>query len=511
MSRFQRLFTMKTARAALAMAVLLSVLLTGAGVAALPTATVSIAVIDDHGTTLMTRSLDLAALSFSLAPYVTAVTTDITPPEPSALHALVALLEAEGRDAADKAVLDAVDSAYGIYVASILGSVSPFYWTFRVDGADSWVGVFDHKLAPGESLEFVLTEYVAPPTPAPGFVHPESGLPLQGIDIDTSLSAISAGFAGTIGDWAILDMTRYGQAGQVGRDGWLAAAYTRLTARRVTTTDLELTAMVLTALGSDARSIRVDGQAMDLMARIASAADMQTYEFLFGLAAFDCAGYPDVGGAINNRASMVQGLLDARLPDGGWSWAPTEAISDTDTTAMAVSVLARYAAGNPAVADAIDAALDLLSGWQAADGTMGSSNATAMTLIALTAMGLDGQSDARFVKAGGNLLDGLFRYRTTDGRFGYKDTVYDPFGTEQAFRSLVVYRLMKNTQIPQPPYIFRASVDGLAVGTVLPGGVTIADTGENGTWRTALGLTLLASAFMAVASAPTRKGSRDEE
>ncbi|HEY5466046.1 MAG TPA: hypothetical protein VIL27_03335, partial [Clostridia bacterium] len=288
---------------AAALAMFLTVLLTSGGFLAAmsatppvtppPAETVSVKIIGEGGATVMTRTLDLADLSFDLAPYVTAVTSVLTDPRPSALHALIALLTAEGRNPADKSVLDAQDSSFGVYVASILGSVSPFYWTFRVNGSDSLVGVYEHKLAAGQALEFVLTEYVPAVTPVPGFVHPESGLPVQEIDINAVLAAISAGYTGTKSDWEILDMARFGQADRVDRAGWLDAAYARLTARRVTTTDLELTAMVLTALGADARDVRIDGQRMDLMARIAAAPGMQTYEYIFGLAAFDSAAYPD--------------------------------------------------------------------------------------------------------------------------------------------------------------------------------------------------------------------------
>ena len=494
--------TRRTTAVAIVLAILLSAVGNLSAVTITPpppsTPAIDIAIIDDSGTTVMSRNIALADLGFPLSPYVTAVTTDLSSPEPSALHALVALLEAEGRDATDKAVLDAADSAFGVYVASILGSSDPFYWTFRVDGADSWTGVFDHKLTAGESLEFILTEYVPEPPPPPGFVHPASGLPAQEIDIPAVLTAISATYAGTVNDWAILGMARYGQADRVGLEAWLAAACTRLTARRVTTTDLELTALVLTALGSDARDIRVDGMKTDLIAMIAAAPDMQTYEFIFGLAALDSASYPEPDGAVNTRASMVAGLLAARLPDGGWSWAPTEPISDTDTTAMAISVLARYAAGDTEVSAAIDTALDLLSSWQAEDGTMGSSNATAMMLIALGSLGRDGQTDSDFADEAGNLLSGLFRYRTSDNRFGYKDTAFDAYATEQAFRSLVTYRKMLDSQTAQSPYVFRTSTEGLVAGTALSCGSDIAETGEYTTLESAIGFTLISSALAAL-------------
>ena len=437
--------------------------------------------------------------------------TDLSDLTPSALHALIALLEDAGHDATDPAVLSAVDSAYGVYVDSILGSTAPMYWTFRVDGTDSWVGVFDHKLTAGEDIAFVKTEYIPAPTPEPGFVHPASGLPLQPVDVEGALGVIATAFAGTSSDWQVLDMARYGLSNQVGRDAWLSAAYERLTARRVSDTDLELTALILTGLGIDARSVIVDGMSMDLMARIASTPDLDTYGLIFGLAAFDSAGYPEVPGAANTRASMVQGLLDARLPDGGWSWAPTEAMSDTDTTAMAISVLARYASDNADVAAALTAALDLLASWQAPDGTMGSSNATAMMLIALAATGADGESDVRFVETDGNLLDGLFRYRTADGRFGYKSIEYDAFATEQAFRALIVYRELRAEGGTPSPYVFSDTPVTLETGVVLPGGEPVADTGEAEVWHNAIGATLLSTALAAVLTLPSLRRRTEEK
>ncbi|NLN45009.1 MAG: DUF4430 domain-containing protein [Clostridiaceae bacterium] len=482
----------------------------GSLVAALPE-TVAVSLLDTDESVLASADLELATLSFSLHPYVPDAVTDLSDPTPSALHALIALLEDSGRDATDPAVLSAVDSSFGVYVDSILGSTAPMYWTFRVDGADSWVGVFDHKLTAGETIAFVMTEYIPEPTPVPGFVHPVSGLSPQPVDIEGALGVIAAAFAGTSSDWQVLDMARYGLADQVGRDAWLSAAYERLTARRVTPTDLELIALILTGLGIDARSVVVDGMSTNLLARIASTAGLDTYGYIFGLAAFDSAGYPDVTGAANTRASMVPGLLAARLPDGGWSWAPTEAISDTDTTAMAISVLARYAADNADVAAALSAALELLASWQASDGTMGSSNATAMMLIALAATGMDGESDPRFAAADGNLLDGLFRYRTTDGRFGYKSTEYDAFATEQAFRALIVYRELLAAGGAQSPYVFAETPADLETGVVLPGGEPVADTGEAEIWHNAIGVTLLSSALAAVLTLPKRHRRTEEE
>mgnify|MGYP000984050249 CR=1 FL=1 len=140
--------TSHTARSRIAVpAVLLALLLVvslpllpalGSRVAALPD-TVTVSLVDTDTSILASAELDLSTLSFVLDPYVPGAVTDLSDLTPSALHALIALLEDAGHDATDPAVLSAVDSAYGIYVDSILGSTAPMYWTFRVDGTDSWV------------------------------------------------------------------------------------------------------------------------------------------------------------------------------------------------------------------------------------------------------------------------------------------------------------------------------------------------------------------------------------
>ncbi len=93
----------------------------GSRVAALPD-TVTVSLVDTDTSILASAELDLSTLSFALDPYVPGAVTDLSDLTPSALHALIALLEDVGHDATDPAVLSAVDSAYGVYIDSILGS-----------------------------------------------------------------------------------------------------------------------------------------------------------------------------------------------------------------------------------------------------------------------------------------------------------------------------------------------------------------------------------------------------
>jgi hypothetical protein len=159
----------------------------------------------------------------------------------------------------------------------------------------------------------------------------------------------------------------------------------------------------------------------DLIARIASAASLDTYGSSVGLAAFDSAGIP--GGRRGRQHTCLNGAgaLDARPARGGWSWAPTEAISDTDTTEMAISVLARYAPPTRTCADAIAAALDLLAPGRLRTGPWGAATHHAMMLIAL-GRGRHRRGKRHALCRGRRKPAQWFvPYRTADGRFGYKN------------------------------------------------------------------------------------------
>ena len=127
------------------------------------------------------------------------------------------------------------------------------------------------------------------------------------------------------------------------------------------------------------------------------------------------------------------------------------------------------------------------------------------------AAGTDGESDPRFTAADGNLLNGLFRYRTADGRIGYKTTDYDAFATEQAFRALIVYRELRAEGGTPSPYVFSDTPVTLETGVVLPGGEPVADTGEAEVWHNAIGATLLSTALAAVLTLPSLRRRTEEK
>ena len=153
-----------------------------------------------------------------------------------------------------------------------------------------------------------------------------------------------------------------------------------------------------------------------------------------------------------SSGDCVSTLLSMQYADGGWALFGEN--GDIDVTAMTIQALAPHYAYNSDVQAAVDSGLEFLSSKQDSNGgysSFGSANAesTAQVLTALSALGIDCQQDDRFIKEGGNIIDGLLMYRLGDGSFchniggGYSDSA-----TVQAFYSLVAYRRALNGQSP---------------------------------------------------------------
>ena len=145
----------------------------------------------------------------------------------------------------------------------------------------------------------------------------------------------------------------------------------------------------------------------------------------------------------HTTATAKQKLLSLQLADGGW--AVTGSNSEVDATAMAVQALAPHYKSDGTVKNAIDKALALLSARQLDTGDYSNygvpnPESTAQVITALSALGINGESDSRFIKNGNTLFDGLRKYRLSDGSFCHKEGgSSNGNATVQAFYSLVSY------------------------------------------------------------------------
>ena len=166
---------------------------------------------------------------------------------------------------------------------------------------------------------------------------------------------------------------------------------------------------------------------------------------VFALLALDSGDYeiPEntVGSTQATRELYVDYIINAQLPEGGWSLMGGEA--EIDLTAMALQALAKYQ-DRKDVAEAVEKGIAILSdaqnekgGYQFNQNEQASCESVAQVIVALAELGIS-LDDSRFVKNGKTLLDGLMQFRQADGGFSHLvDGETDLLATEQAFYAMV--------------------------------------------------------------------------
>ena len=212
---------------------------------------------------------------------------------------------------------------------------------------------------------------------------------------------------------------------------------------------------------------------------------------IWALIALDSHNYPTSGDV--TREKLIQAILDAQLPGGGWNLSGNDA--DPDMTAMAIQALAPYYKTNETVKAAVDKALEALSALQRSDGGFGSwgtvnSESCAQVIVALTALGIDPAKDSRFVKNDLTVLDALASFYVTGGGFKHvADKGRDGMATEQGYYALAAYYRFVNAQ---------TRLYDMSDVTIQTGGSNTPATGDTGVlvWVIALPVTILAAAFV---------------
>ena len=248
--------------------------------------------------------------------------------------------------------------------------------------------------------------------------------------------------------------------------------------------------LALTAIGKDVTN--VDGH--NLLKGLDSMSYIKTQGIngpIWTLIALDSHNYPTSGDV--TREKLIQAILDAQLPGGGWNLSGNDA--DPDMTAMAIQSLAPYYQTNETVKAAVDKALEALSALQRNDGGFDSwgtvnSEACAQVIVALTALGIDPTADSRFVKNGLTVLDALASFYVTGG--GFRHTAggdLNGMATEQGYYALAAYYRFANTQ---------TRLYDMSDVTIQTGGSNTPATGDTGVlvWVIALPVTILAAAFV---------------
>ncbi len=250
----------------------------------------------------------------------------------------------------------------------------------------------------------------------------------------------------TAGDWYPIGLSRLGADDSF--DKYLSVLREHVEERYRTpeklhsakATEWHRIALAVLAAGGDPTAFGVDenGKAINLIAdgtydrgKTAPLGKQGINGLIWGLIALDSRRYEVPEGAADTREDIIRGILSRQLADGGW--ALTGSVPDPDLTAMAVQALSPYCVGDApdveeetlkAAAEAVERALACLSEMQLPTGdfkSWGTQNAesTAQVIIALCCLGIDPLADARFIKEGNTLLDGLMRYRQEDGGFAH--------------------------------------------------------------------------------------------
>ncbi|MCQ4022062.1 MULTISPECIES: prenyltransferase/squalene oxidase repeat-containing protein [unclassified Ruminococcus] len=161
----------------------------------------------------------------------------------------------------------------------------------------------------------------------------------------------------------------------------------------------------------------------------------------WGLITLDSLNTKIPDGSSYNREEIIIEILKYQIKDGGFSVVPMATKSDIDITAMTLCALAPYQYDNKSytyvpkygrknrtvtktVGQIIDESLAFLSDAQQQDGGYESfgtvnSESVSQVIITLCSLGIDPQSDKRFVK-NRSLLDSLMSYKQSDGGFAHK-------------------------------------------------------------------------------------------
>ena len=143
------------------------------------------------------------------------------------------------------------------------------------------------------------------------------------------------------------------------------------------------------------------------------------------------------------RTTLVNTILTAQLADGGWALSGVNA--DADMTGMALTALAPYYKINKKVKVAVDKALVTLSQIQHKDGSYGSvdgsnSESCAQVIVALTALGINPDTDSRFMKNNISVVDALCGFAVEGGGFKHISILErDGMATEQGYYALTAY------------------------------------------------------------------------
>lgn len=380
-----------------------------------------------------------------------------------------------------KACLDSANYTYtgsGAYIKSITdaaghtlkekgdGKSSGWMFGIAVKGGNETLPktTLDNTyLKDGDTLRLFFTDTYIPLDPTdpmvpgaevPGFDEAYAGAKAY---IQSAVSAPVVSYL--FGEWAVLGQAR---AKVPLSEAYIAAYYEKVVAyvqknmgadgvlvdpesRNPTVTDNERIILALTAIGKDPANVGGENllkalQNKDIM-KVTDTSKTDINGLVMGLLALNSRNYT------SDTSWLVQAVLEQQNKDGSWRVsADTKPVGDVDMTAMALQALAPYYkdGGNETVNTAVEKALNWLSGKYRSG--YDSSESCAQVVIALSALNLDANTDARFTKTmeGKTLsvLGNLLQYRVVENggfKHQFADKAVNEMATEQALCAMAAY------------------------------------------------------------------------
>lgn len=368
--------------------------------------------------------------------------------------------------------LEIAPSSFGAYVTGVKQEDGTWLragddgmysgWLYRVNGAEGTQSAEYCSLNAGDQVEFYYSD---------------GSTSVDSLDKTLQTAAnylyqnISAGSKGWFyKDWQVIALAGAGFAvSEEYTEKTAPEVIKKLLAGKTSITDLERFSLSFALTGNDIRNL----QGFDLIETIYNCSREKMLRQgnngpVYAALLLHSLDYEVPEDAVWTKAKLLEELAKTQNSDGGFALSPGDP-SDIDITAM---VLQALAFDKTAYQQQIDQAVDYLSRQQQEDGgyisaySGDSSESVAQAIIGLAAVGVNPETDSRFIKNYNNLLANLMSYQKPDGGFGHLagDTASMPVSTGQAMMALQAYKKFQQGQ----GHYFDFSNLNLSVTTRIP-------------------------------------------
>lgn len=281
--------------------------------------------------------------------------------------------------------------------------------------------------------------------------------PVEGtISVEALLSNIAAGYVENSGEWVIMDMAAYEDTNPDSaykttadtKQTYIDSAIAAVTAEGAGEATYAKAILTLQSIGADPQTLYLADSDTSISA-VDGLKDLETYSSSAWVAPYTLMALNQGDYSTDElEQKIIASVLANQGEDGSWSeWGDS-----IQTTANMVAGLSFYYDTDETVKIAVDQAVTFLSSAQKEDGTFDAygtgsdANTAAMVVIALSALGIDPDTDERFIKNENSALDGLLSFTLADdSAFGYtNNTTANSYATEQGFRALIAAKTLRN-------------------------------------------------------------------